>query len=95
MTGVTSGFSGGACAVRFANSGSTNWTVPTGVTSADVLLVGGGGGGGATQGGHGGNGGSGVVIVRYLGSQRASGGTVTSSGGYTYHTFTSSGTFTA
>jgi hypothetical protein len=40
-------------------------------------------------------GGSGIVIVRYLGSQRATGGTVTSSGGYTIHTFTSSGTFTA
>jgi hypothetical protein len=39
-----------------------------------------------------GNGGSGVVIVRYLGGQIATGGTITSSGGYTYHTFTSSGT---
>jgi hypothetical protein len=43
----------------------------------------------------GGNGGSGVVIIRYAGSQVATGGTVTSSGGYTYHTFTTSGTFTA
>jgi hypothetical protein len=33
------------------------------------------------------------VILRYLGTQRGSGGTVVSSGGYTYHTFTSSGTF--
>jgi hypothetical protein len=30
-----------------------------------------------------------------LGEQRGSGGTVSSSGGYTIHTFTSSGTFTA
>ena len=45
--------------------------------------------------GSGGNGGSGVVIIRYSGSQRGSGGTVTSSGGYTYHKFTSSGTYTA
>jgi hypothetical protein len=30
-----------------------------------------------------------------LGSQRGAGGTVTSSGGYTIHTFTASGTFTA
>jgi hypothetical protein len=43
----------------------------------------------------GGSGGSGVVIIRYLGSQRGTGGTVTSSGGYTIHTFTSSGTYTA
>jgi hypothetical protein len=35
------------------------------------------------------------VIVRYLGVQRGSGGTVTSAGGYTIHTFTSSSTYTA
>jgi hypothetical protein len=33
-------------------------------------------------------------VVAYLGSQVGSGGTVTSSGGYTFHTFTSSGTYT-
>jgi hypothetical protein len=38
-------------------------------------------------------GGSGIVVVRYLGAQRATGGTVTSSGGYSIHTFTTSGTF--
>ena len=42
-----------------------------------------------------GTGGSGIVIIRYLGAQRGTGGTVTSAGGYTIHTFTSSGTFTA
>jgi hypothetical protein len=63
--------------------------------------TGGGGGGSGAQGGGGGNraayvtGGSGVVILRYLGSQRGTGGTVTTSGGYTYHTFTGSGTFSA
>jgi hypothetical protein len=41
------------------------------------------------------SGGSGIVIIRYSGSQRGTGGTVTSSGGYTYHTFTSSGTYIA
>jgi hypothetical protein len=41
------------------------------------------------------NGGSGIVIIRYAGAQRGTGGTVVSSGGYTYHTFTSSGTYTA
>ena len=58
-----------------------------------------GGGGGAYGQGAGqlcGTGGSGVVIIRYPGLQRGTtGGTVTFSGGYTYHTFTSSGTFTA
>jgi hypothetical protein len=55
----------------------------------------GGGGGGSGGTANGANGGSGVVIVRYLGSQRGTGGTITSSGGYTYHTFTTSGTYTA
>jgi hypothetical protein len=50
--------------------------------------TGGGGGAGAF-------GGSGVVIIRYLGAQRGTGGTVTSSGGYTIHTFTTSGTYSA
>jgi len=54
---------------------------------------GGGGGGGASASGA--AGGSGIVIIRYAGAQRGTGGTVTSSGGFTYHTFTSSGTYTA
>jgi PKD repeat protein len=40
-------------------------------------------------------GGSGIVIISYAGAQRGTGGTVTSSGGNTIHTFTSSGTYTA
>jgi hypothetical protein len=61
----------------------------------------GGGGGGNGGNASGGNrsaysaGGSGFAILRYQGSQRGSGGTVSSSGGYTYHTFTGSGTYTA
>jgi PKD repeat protein len=35
------------------------------------------------------------VIISYAGAQRGSGGNVTSSGGNTIHTFTSSGTYTA
>ncbi|NBV80048.1 MAG: hypothetical protein EBR62_09370, partial [Verrucomicrobia bacterium] len=55
----------------------------------------GGGGGGGGAGDKGGNGGSGVVIIRYLtGTATCTGGTVTTSGLYTIHTFTSSGTFT-
>ena len=72
----------------------------------DYIVVAGGGGGaydGAGGGGGGGigttptsgaSGGSGTVIVRYLGSTKATGGTITGAGGYTYHTFTSPGTFT-
>lgn len=55
----------------------------------------GGSGAQAGTGRSGGNGGSGVVIIRYLGSQRGTGGTVSTAGGYTYHTFTTSGTYTA
>jgi len=41
------------------------------------------------------NGADGVFIIRYLtGTANCTGGTVTTSGGYTIHTFTSSGTFT-
>jgi len=62
-----------------------------------------GGGGGGNRGTNvappavyaGGAGGSGIIVLRYLGSQRGTGGTVTSSGGYTLHTFTTSGTYTA
>jgi hypothetical protein len=58
-----------------------------------------GGGAGAPGGNNGGSttgqsGGSGIAIIRYLGSTKATGGSITSSGGYTYHTFTSGGTFT-
>ena len=55
----------------------------------------GGGGGGGGEGKAAASGGSGIVIIRYAGAQRGTGGTVTSSGGYTIHTFTSSGTYTA
>ena len=57
-----------------------------------------GGGGGGVYGGasnSGGAGGSGIVIISYAGAQRGPAGTVTSSGGNTIHTFTSSGTYTA
>jgi len=57
--------------------------------------TGGGGGGGSDGVGNGGAGGSGVVIISYpTGTINAAGGTVTSVGGNTIHTFTSSGTFT-
>jgi hypothetical protein len=36
-----------------------------------------------------------VVIISYPGTQRATGGTVTSSGGQTIHTFTTSGVYIA
>jgi hypothetical protein len=59
--------------------------------TAGTANLGGGGGGGAASA-VGGQGGSGVVIIRYLGAQQFGGGVVTSSGGYTIHTFNTSGT---
>ena len=56
----------------------------------------GGGGGGAYQATPGGSGGSGIIVIRYTGSQKAIGGTVSNytSGGiyYTEHKFTTVGT---
>jgi hypothetical protein len=94
--GGGSAYSGGAAGAGGAgyNSGS-NGTVGVSVAGgAGGTNTGGGGGGGTHAYSVGGNGGSGIVIVRYSGSQKATGGTITSSGGYTIHTFTSSGTFT-
>ena len=57
--------------------------------SADALRGTAGQGGGKAAAGT-----AGKVIIRYYGAQKATGGTITSSGGYTLHTYTSSGTFT-
>jgi hypothetical protein len=49
-------------------SGSGTFSVPTGLTSVEVLVVGGGGGGGAGSGGHGSAGGGGAGGVVYVSS---------------------------
>jgi hypothetical protein len=91
------GFEAGAGGSGGVGGGGTGgYTNPATAGSANT----GGGAGGAsglneTAMSVGVNGGSGIVIIRYAGSQRGTGGTVTSSDGYTYHTFTSSGTYTA
>jgi len=62
--------------------------------SSATANSGGGGGGAGGRNTTGGSGGSGVVIISYTtGSCTATGGTITTSGGNTIHTFTSSGTF--
>ena len=81
------GLGGGGDGGQNTNSG----TAPAGGTNTG----GGGGGENPVSSSTGGAGGSGIVIIRYQGSQRGTGGTVTSAGGYTYHTFTGSGSFTA
>ena len=66
--------------VSFTNVGTTNWTVPAGVTSVDYLVVGGGGGGGSGEvtGGGGGAGGivaGAVAVSGYVAIIVGSGGT--------------------
>lgn len=82
----TGGSGGGGDGGTQANNGS----------SGTVNLGGGGGGAGssATSGLNitGGSGGSGIVIISYVGAQQFGGGVVTSVGGNTIHTFTTSGT---
>jgi hypothetical protein len=53
----------------------------------------GSGGGGAKDLENSGAGAGGICIIRYPGTPVASGGSITQSGGYTYHTFTSSSNF--
>jgi len=80
--GLNNGSAGGG-------GGINSWAnTPGGNAGANT---GGGGGGGAhyNSNNNGGNGGSGIVIVRYYGSQKATGGTVTTVNGNTIHTFTS------
>ena len=94
--GATTQASGGS------GGGGTGGIGSNQLATAGTTNTGGGGGGG----GYGNNGptgtasagaagGSGIVIIRYLGTPRATGGTVTTVGSYTYHTFTNSGTYTA
>ena len=94
----------------FGNNGSNTGAgggaggTPTGLAWLDGITysVGGGGGGstagcggaGTGIGSNSGGGNNGIVKIRYYGTPKASGGTITQSGGYTYHTFTSNGTFT-
>jgi len=78
---------------------SGTFTAPIGLKTVSITGRGAAGNTGSTgnsgNSGNGGNGGSGIVIISYLGSQRGTGGTVTTSGGYTIHTFTSSSTYNA
>jgi hypothetical protein len=95
-----SGGTGGAGGLGGGGAGSPA-TASNNGESGTVNTGGGGGAGGYGRSGvnvtgTNGTGGSGVVIIRYLGTvQRATGGTVTITGGYVIHTFTSSGTYTA
>jgi hypothetical protein len=91
---VNTSYTAGTGDTNAYNAGGNGTAATNSNGGAGGTNTGGGGGGGTHAYSVGGNGGSGIVIIRYSGSQKATGGTITSSGGYTIHTFTSSGTFT-
>jgi hypothetical protein len=109
--GASSSISGSAITYAGGGGGGGNGTFPAGgggsgggasgvsanggTAGNGTANLGGGGGGGPAAGGSGGSGGSGIFIISYPGSQRGTGGTITSIGGNTIHTFTTSGTYTA
>lgn len=84
------GWNGGVDGVGGTGGGGAANSAAAGANG--TVNLGGGGGGGGTGGG---TGGSGVVIISYVTGALAgaSGGSITTSGGNTIHTFTASGTF--
>ncbi|MGD0904734.1 MAG: type II secretion system protein [Terracidiphilus sp.] len=71
-SGAGTGGSGGSHGVQaYTTNGTYSWTVPTGITSVEVLTVGGGGGGGGdwsqqnSNGGGGGGGAGGLIHSTY------------------------------
>ena len=95
--GWFSGGGGGASQTGgLGGGGSFGSFSPDGLGGNGATNTGGGGGGGNSTGSkNGGGGGSGIVIIRYAGNVKGTGGNITTSNGFTIHTFTSSGTFTA
>jgi hypothetical protein len=94
ITGTATSYGGGAGGGPTGGGSYGTSGVNAGVNgnSATANRGGGGSGGAAATGG---SGGSGIVIISYLtGSMTATGGSINTSGAYTYHSFLSSGTFT-
>lgn len=95
---VTYGGGGGGASTGTGGAGGTGGGgrgAGSGALANGTANTGGGGGGAFGNTATGGTGGSGVVIISYpTGNLTASGGTITTSGGNTIHTFNSSGTFT-
>jgi hypothetical protein len=87
---------GGGAGTGGPGGGGPGTAGNTSATAGTNNLGGGAGAPGYTGGGQPGvTGGSGIAIISYLGGQRGFGGSISQSGGYTIHTFTGSGTFTA
>ncbi|NTW31032.1 MAG: hypothetical protein HGB12_00080 [Bacteroidetes bacterium] len=95
-TSVTYGGGGGGGAGDTGGSAGAGGGGSGGGPNPTEGLANSGGGGGGSTGATSRKGGSGVVIIRYLTTDfgTCTGGTITTDGSYTIHTFTSSGTFT-
>jgi len=85
---------GGTAGTGGAGGGGAGGLQGTPAATAGTANTG-GGGGGAGGSFSGANGGSGLAIIRYTGAARCTGGTIVTTGGYTYHTFTTSGNLIA
>lgn len=106
-TGDSGYYGGGGAAARYSDGGSlsggsggggdgsfTSTNVWTGQNGTANTGGGGAGGGGRNGTGPSGAGGSGLVIIRYSGAAKNSdGNSNVTTGGYTYHVYTASGTF--
>jgi len=91
-SGVNGGYAGGGGGYK---SGGPQGSAVHGGGNYGAAATANTGGGCGSDLGNGAYGGSGIVIFRYSGAAKATGGTIVTTGGYTYHKFTSSGTFAA
>ena len=94
LAGGGGGHNGGLGGVGGGGRATPEGTPGTPNAAGTVNTGGGGGAGAATSNNLGASGGSGVAVIRYLGTPKATGGNITQSGGYTLHSYTTSGTFT-
>jgi hypothetical protein len=94
LAGGGGGHNGGLGGVGGGGRATPEGTPGTPNAAGTVNTGGGGGAGAATSNNFGAQGGSGVAVIRYSGIPKATGGNITQSGGYTLHTYNTSGTFT-
>ena len=94
---------GGGSALNPGGNGVSSYNNPNGGNGGANTGGGGGGAGanppntnpsGASYAATSGAGGSGIVVIKYAGTPKATGGTITQVNGYTIHAFYTSGTFT-
>lgn len=70
-TGVVTTNSGNYCYVAFTATGTNSFTVPSGITSVDLLVIAGGGAGGTSAWGGGGGAGELVLVTSYSATSSA------------------------